>query len=48
MQRVVNLAVSAYIEVDGRNEVVAKQVFGCFIKGLREQDIKMAVMKDKP
>ena len=48
MQRVMRLAESAYAGVDGRNEVVSKQVLGFFIKGLREREIKMAVMKDEP
>lgn len=48
MQRVVRLAESAYVGLDGRNEVVAKQVQGFFIKGLRDRDIKMAVMKHEP
>ena len=48
MQRVVRLAEGAYVGVDGRNEVVSKQVQGFFIEGLREREIKMAVMKDKP
>ena len=44
MQRVVHLAESAYVRVDGRNEVVAKQVLEFFIEGLKDRDIKMAVM----
>ena len=48
MQRVVRLAESAYAGIDGRNEVVSKQVLGFFIEGLREREIKKAVMKDKP
>ena len=40
MQRVVRLAESAYAGVNG-------QVLGFFIEGLRERDIKMAVMKDE-
>ena len=36
MQRVVRLAESAYVGVDGRNEVVAKQVLGYFIEGLKD------------
>ena len=48
MQRVVRLAEGAYIGVDGRNEVVSKQVQEFFIEGLREREIKMAVMKDEP
>ena len=46
--RVVRLAESAYVGVDWRNEVLSKQVLGFFIEGLRERDIKMAVMKDEP
>ena len=48
MQRVVCLAESEYVGVDGRNEVVAKQVLGFFIEGLKDWDIKMAVMKQEP
>ena len=48
MQRVVRLAESAYAGIDGRNEVVSKQVLGFFIEGLREREIKKAVMKDEP
>ena len=48
MQRVVRLAESAYVGVDERNEVVAKQVLGFFIEGLRDRDIKMAVTKEEP
>ena len=48
IQRVVRLAEGAYAGVDGRNEVVSKQFLGFFIEGLREREIKMAVMKDKP
>ena len=48
MQRVVWLAESTYAGVDGRNEVVSKHVLGFFIEGLREREIKMAVMKDEP
>ena len=42
MLRMVWLAESAYAGVDGRNEVVSKQVLGFFIEGLREREIKMA------
>ena len=48
MQRVVRLAESAYAGIDGRNEVVSKQVLGFFIEGLREREIKKTVMKDEP
>ena len=48
MQRVVRLVESAYVWVDERNEVIAKQVLGFFIEGLKDQDIKMAVMKEEP
>ena len=41
MQRVVRLAENAYVGVDGRNEVVAKQVLGFFIKGLKDRDINV-------
>ena len=47
-QRVVRLAESAYVGVDGRNEVVAKQVLGFFIERLKGRDIKMAVMREEP
>ena len=46
MQRVVRLVEGTYIGVDWRNEVVSKQVLGFFIEGLREKEIKMAVMKE--
>ena len=48
MQRIVRLAESAYVGVDGRNEVVAKQVLGYFIEWPRDRDIKMAVIKEEP
>ena len=46
-QRVVRLAESTYAGVDGKNEVVAKQVLGFFIERLRDRDIKMTVMKEE-
>lgn len=48
MQRVVHLAKSAYIGVDGESQVVRQQALEFFIEGLRDWDIKMAVMKDDP
>jgi len=48
MQRVLRLAGSAYEGVDGRNEVAVKQVLGFFIEGIRDREIKLAVLKDEP
>lgn len=47
MQRIVHLVESTYIWVYGRSQVVMKQVLGFFIESLRDQDIKMVMMKDE-
>lgn len=48
MQRIVRLAEGAYSAMDANNELVKKQVLGFFIEGLRDKDVKMAVMRDEP
>lgn len=48
MQRVAYLAESAYIGVDGGSQVIRKQMLGFFIEGIRDQDIKIVVIKGEP
>ena len=47
-QRMAHLAESAYMKADRENPIVMKQVLGFFVEGLRDRDIKMAMMMDEP
>ena len=47
MQRVVRLANRAYAGIDTTAPVVRSQVMNFFIEGLRDRDIKMAVLKSE-
>lgn len=48
MQRVVRLAERAYVGEDRTTPVVGKQVMNFFVGGLRDREIKMAVLKAEP
>ena len=48
VQRVVSLAVSAYMGVTREIQLIQNKCSGIFIKGLKDRDIKMTVRKYEP